>query len=85
MEAHRMRYMLYIGVRYGTPCSAALSIGVVSARGSEVNQYLKQYNQEYYDGIKPFIKVRFNFKKLFGCEPRNIYSVKLNKNECIIV
>ena len=31
MKVHRMRYILYIGVSCGTPCSIALSIVVVSA------------------------------------------------------
>ena len=35
MKAHRMRYILYIGVSHDTLCSADLSIGVVSARGSQ--------------------------------------------------
>jgi len=35
MKVHCMRYMLYIGMSCGTPCSAALSIGVVSAKGSK--------------------------------------------------
>jgi hypothetical protein len=34
MKAHRMRHILYIDVSCGILCSTALSIGVVSARGS---------------------------------------------------
>jgi len=34
MKVHRMRYISYIGMSCGTPCSTTLSIGVVSARGS---------------------------------------------------
>ena len=34
IKQHCVRYILYRGMGYGTLCSTALSIGIVSARGS---------------------------------------------------
>ena len=38
MKPHCMHYILYRVMGYGALCSAALSIGVVSARGSFVTK-----------------------------------------------
>ena len=51
---------------------------------AEIDKLILKYNKNYYTGIEKFIKVQFDFKKLFGCEPSNIKVVKLFKSECTI-
>jgi len=44
MKPHCVHYILYRDIGYGTLCSTALSIGVVSARGSEeINRSCERY------------------------------------------
>ena len=42
MKPHCVPYILYRDIGYGTLCSTALSIGVVSARGSNVKNFIRE-------------------------------------------
>ena len=69
MKAHRMRYILCIGVSHDTLCSTDLSIGVVSARGSLVIQSLLGHSSTR--STEPYIhpsldKIRQAMEKLPG-------------------
>jgi hypothetical protein len=52
MKPHCVLYILYRDIGYGTLCSTALSIGVVSARGSRTK---KQMKSTFFVDIIPWI------------------------------
>ncbi|MCD4804367.1 MAG: hypothetical protein K8R07_01675 [Desulfobacterales bacterium] len=56
MKPHCVHYILYRDIGYGTLCSTALSIGVVSARGSIdalINEELIQMTDK--EGFDPVV------------------------------
>ena len=72
MKPHCVHYILYRDIGYGTLCSTALSIGVVSARGLYDIKFYKIYIDRYQDTVLRYILPERKPRFLVGwVEPLN--------------